>query len=294
MDRILLVALLTALIHLIDTLFYGVRFSGVKTRHLATAYSLYQVISLLAMMANIVQAPLLSSVVEQGINAGYIAYHNHLNELQKSIRLIILSASAGTAMAAVLTPLFVILFNRLIFLFESIGSIPRLIFNLLSPGRLYRILLELQSALQYIWRVYRQRGKKGMYLFSFSGINSLVHHHFRLFCTNIVVVAIWTTGVLSALFAGAMLPMFRSTATLLSGIVNGMAVVLAALMIDPVTAMITDQTIQGIRSENEIMQLTFLLILSRLLGTFFAQLLFLPAASLVKYATLMLARISML
>ena len=40
MDRFLLVALLTALIHLIGTLVYVARFSGVKTKRLATAFSL--------------------------------------------------------------------------------------------------------------------------------------------------------------------------------------------------------------------------------------------------------------
>ncbi len=294
MDRILLVTLLTAVIHLIDTLFYGVRFSGVKTRHLATAYSLYQIISLLAMVANMIQAPLLSSVVEQGINAGYISYQAHLDELQKDIRLIILAASGGTAVAALLTPLFVILFNRTIFLFDRIGSLPVLILTILSPARLHKILREFQSALRYLRLFsYRYRHEKRHPL-SFTRINSHCNSQLRLFCTNVVVIGIWTTGVLSALFAGALLPSFRSTATLLSSIVNGIAVVLAAFLIDPVTAMITDQAIQGIRSENEIMHLTFLLIFSRLLGTFFAQLIFLPAACLVKYVTLMLAQISLL
>ncbi len=57
MDRIHLVALLTALIHLTDTLFYPVRLSGVRTRRLVTAISLYQLIALLAGVANMVQAP---------------------------------------------------------------------------------------------------------------------------------------------------------------------------------------------------------------------------------------------
>ncbi|MGB9793070.1 MAG: lipid II flippase family protein [Thermacetogeniaceae bacterium] len=284
MDRIVLVAILTGLIHLVDTLFYGVRFSGVKTRHLATAYSLYQIISILAMTANLVQAPLLSSVVEQAINAGCIAYSAHLNTLRKSIRLIILAGSGGTALAMMVTPLFVVLFNRLIFLFEGIGSIPRLICALFSPARFPKVFHALRSMARAV-------------LFSgwkFSRIYPQGQLHLRLFIANVAVVAIWTTGVLSALYAAAMLPPYRSTATLLSGVVNGIAVVLAAIFIDPVIAMITDQAMQGLRSESEFGQLTFLLILSRLLGTFFAQLLFLPAASLVKYATMLIVQISML
>ena len=85
MDRFLLVALLTAVIHLIGTLVYVARFSGVKTKRLATAFSLYQVISLLAMTANMVQAPLLSLTVEQAINTGQIYKQAYLNGLESNI-----------------------------------------------------------------------------------------------------------------------------------------------------------------------------------------------------------------
>jgi hypothetical protein len=114
MDRFLLVALLTAVIHLIGTLVYVARFSGVKTKRLATAFSLYQVISLLAMTANMVQAPLLSLTVEQGINTGQIYKQAYLNGLESNIRYIIVAASVGTAAAGMFAPFFSFLFNRTI------------------------------------------------------------------------------------------------------------------------------------------------------------------------------------
>ncbi|MDH7577445.1 MAG: DUF2837 family protein [Bacillota bacterium] len=293
MDRIILVAILTAVIHLTDTLFYAVRLSGVKTRRLATAFSLYQLISLLAGVANMVQAPLLSAVVEQGINAGFPSYQDHLNRLQKDIRLIILAASGGTAGAAFLTPLAIFIFNRAIFLFERMGSLPRLLFSLLSPIRIFRICREVRRALAERRSFFAPRGslKKGNFLSvkSFLGRSPLP---LALFLTHILVIGIWTTGVLSALYAGALLPSYRSTASLLSGIVNGIAAVLAAFLIDPVTAVITDQALQGLREEKEIVYLSCWLILSRLLGTLFAQLIFLPAAHFVKIVALILAQAS--
>lgn len=289
LDRTCLVALLTALIHLTDTLAYAARLSGVRTRRLATAFSLYQVISIIAMTANMVQAPLLSSVVEQGINAGYITYHSHLENLAGDIRLIILAASAGTLAAALLTPLFVLLFSRSIFIFERVGSLPLFLWKVLSPRHLSVLAGEVVKALLLLMAACRRRCGRH---FSLHGLWQADRELTNLFVTNIVVVGIWTTGVLSALFAGAMLPSFRSTATLLSGIVNGIAVVLSAFLIDPVTAMITDQAIQGRRSEGEIRHLVFWLISSRLLGTFLAQFIFLPAAYLVRYATLFLSRVS--
>ena len=289
MDRFLLVALLTAVIHLIGTLVYVARFSGVKTKRLATAFSLYQVISLLAMTANMVQAPLLSLTVEQAINTGLIYKETYLHELEQHIRFIILAASIGTAAAGMFAPFFSFLFNRAIFIFERIGSLPTLMLSLLAPARFFKLVRELCSALDYLGKSYSRR------LAGSSFTSSAVRFQrsffpIRLFIINILVVAIWTTGVLSALFAGALTPAFRSTASLLSGIVNLIAVILDTFLVDPVTAMITDQTLGGVRQEREILHLTFWLILSRLLGTFFAQLLFRPAASLVRCATLLLSR----
>ena len=288
MDRVLLVALLTVVIHLIGTLVYVARFSGVKTKRLATAFSIYQVIYLIAMTANMVQAPLLSLTVEQAINTGQIYKQAYLNELEQNMRLIILAASGGTAVAGLLTPFFVFLFNRTIFLFERIGSLPALVLSLFAPSRFFKVLRELCMALAYLGKSYSRR------LSGYSLPSSTVRFRrsffpAKLFVINILVVGIWTTGVLSALYAGALTPAFRSTASLLSGIVNLIAVILDTFLVDPVTAMITDQTLQGTRQEREILHLTFWLISSRFLGTLFAQLLFLPATFLVRYATLMVS-----
>jgi hypothetical protein len=284
MNQIIVVAVLTSVIHLIDTLFYGVRLAGVRTRRLATAFSLYQVISLVAMTANMIQAPLLSATMERGINSGMAAYRYYLTNLQQDIRLIILAASLGTLAAALLTPLFILIFKRTIFLFERIGSLPQLVLFLFSPRQLWRVCREFAS-LSRRRRILQHSYPHGKRLLSYGRRGGFP---LRLFLTNIFVIGIWTTGVLSALYAGALLPDFRSTASLLSGIVNGIAVVLSAFLVDPVTAMITDQTLQGMRDEREVTQLTFWLILSRLLGTVFAQAIFLPAVKLVSLVTMIL------
>lgn len=288
MDRFLLVALLTAVIHLIETLAYVARFSGVKTKRLATALSIYQVISLLAMTANMVQAPLLSLTVEQAINTGLIYQQSYLNELENNIRFIILAASVGTAAAAMLAPFFSFLFNRTIFLFERIGSLPALILSLLVPSRFFRLMRELRQALIYLGKSYLRKwtgvsGTSPVARFKYSFFPA------KLFVINILVDGLWTTSVLSALFAGVLTPEYRSTAMLMSGVLNLMAVFLETFLVDPVTAMITDQTLTGARQEREIHHLTFWLVLSRLLGTFFAQALFLPAAYFVSFITMLLS-----
>ena len=70
MERLLIVAALTAVIHFINTLAYAIRISGVRTRRLATAFSIFNVIFLVASTANTIQAPILASIVEMVIKTG--------------------------------------------------------------------------------------------------------------------------------------------------------------------------------------------------------------------------------
>jgi len=106
---------------------------------------------------------------------------------------------------------------------------------------------------------------------------------------NIIVTGIYTTGILSAIYAGALFPGFRSTATLLSAVVNGIATILAATVVEPTAAAITDQAIREDLGEEDVKQMVFYLTLTRVLGTVFAQLIFLPSAYFVKYVATLLA-----
>ncbi|MCL6447281.1 MAG: lipid II flippase Amj family protein [Armatimonadetes bacterium] len=271
MDRLLVVAILTAIIHMTDTLVYAVRFSGVSTKRLATAFSLFQIISLLASTANLIQAPLLSSVVEQVINTGLKESSHHqelLLELNHQIRLVIFSATAGTVAGVLFTPLFISVFTRIIFLFEEAGSIPRLILMLLSPRWIFLFISK-----KKFWparrRLFDQRNIPLTFLVA-----------------NVIIIGIWTTGVLSALYAGTLIPDYRSTASLLSGVVNGMATILSAVVVDPTAATITDQALRGERDQQDVKQMVYYLCLTRIFGTLLAQILFLPAACLIKYCAL--------
>ncbi len=307
MDRIHLVVLLTAVIHLTDTLFYAVRLSGVRTRRLITAISLYQLIALLAGIANMVQAPLLSAIVEQAINAGQAAHQANLQYLLGGIRLIIVAASAGTIAAAAIAPIFIFFMNRAVFVYERTGSVSQLLLLLLSPSRIARLSRELSTTYVQSHRArpkgghpapakantrwprpgdtrHRSPRRRGL-----TAIACLILRSrplpFVLLLMHILVVSLWTNGILAALYAGALIPAYRSTASLLSGVVNGIAAVLSNFMIDPVTAVITDQALQGQRDERDMIHLTYWMMCTRLLGTILAQLLFIPTVHLVELMT---------
>jgi len=292
MERILVVITLTVVIHIISTLAYSVRLAGVRTQRLLTAFSFYNIIYLLASVSNNIQAPLLTSIVEHGINAGAMqagvnvpveqlvfheAYRGQLVLLAEQIRLVIVAATLGTAVGAVLIPSFVHIFVKAIQLFEETGSTLRAFINLTFcylPWRLRPGLLQFPACFSLVRQITRQR--------------LTIPKTFLL--TNIVVTGFYTSGVLSALYAGAMFPDFRTTATTLSMVVNGFATVLGAMVVEPTASSITDEALRGDRNEADVKQMAFYLALTRILGTVFAQALFLPCAYFIKFSAQLLAK----
>jgi hypothetical protein len=289
MERLLAVAVLTAIIHLINTLVYAVRISGVRTQRLATAFSLFNVIFLLASTANSIQGFLLASIVEKAIKTAqtetgisvleqlvqHPAYQIQLSIIDHNIRLIIAAATLGTLIGAALIPAFVNIFTRAIYLFEETGSVPRMLgMVIFSPRR----VLELAGEM-------RLPAKK---TFKLAAVRRLAIPKTFLIL-NFFVTGIYTTGVLSALFAGALFPDFRAAAATLSAVVNGLATILSATVVDPTAAAITDQALRGERSEDDVKQMALYLSITRLLGTGFAQLIFVPSAYFIKYMASLLA-----
>lgn len=290
MERLLIVAALTAVIHMINTLIYAVRISGVRTQRLATALSLFNVIFLLASTANSIQGFLLASIVEKAIKAGqeqagipmpleqlvyHPAYQEQLALLDYRIRLVIVAATLGTVLGALLIPAFVNVFNKAIFIFEETGSVPRMLrIMFFSPRKVF-------SAAGQV----RIPGRK-----AFKTLSSRKGAIPKTFIVlNFFVTGIYTTGVLSALYAGALFPDFRAAAATLSAVVNGVATILSATVVDPTAAVITDQALRGERSEEDVKQMAIYLSISRFLGTGFAQVIFVPSALLIRFMASLLA-----
>ncbi len=288
MDRLMAVVILTAVIHLINTLMYSVRVSGVRTGRLATAISLFNVVFLLSSTANMIQGPIMAAMVEDAIHRGGLegfsgrvgmdvhfppGYREQLDILAWNTRLVMLAATAGTLLGALLLPMSVELFVRAIMVFDRAGSVPgMMLMALFSRRRLAMILREIRIS----GRGVEAPGVSGMPLL--------------FLAMNVVVTGVFTTGVLSALYAGALYPAYRASATMMASIVNGVAQVLFATVVDPAAARVTDQALQGMRPESDVRRMACLLAASRLLGTVLAQGIFLPAAHLIKYAALFMTR----
>lgn len=290
MDRLLIIAALTMVVHLTYTLVNAVRLSGVRTGRLATALSLFNVFFLLATTAISIQSLLMASVVDRVINgvqkelgavlplselAVHPAYQAQLVILENNIRLIILAATIGTLLGAVLIPAFVHIFTRAIFIFEETGSVPRMLLKMLFSPRM---------VLGMAGQMYLPR-KNTLKLVTARKLS--IPKTFLIL--NLLVTGLYTTGVLSALYAGAIFPGARVAAASLTAVVNGVATILAAMVVEPTAAAITDEAMRGERSEDDVKQMALYLTISRFVGTILAQVIFVPAAYLINYVALLLA-----
>ena len=107
----------------------------------------------------------------------------------------------------------------------------------------------------------------------------------KLFCINMLITAIYTIGVLSALYAALLAPERETTAVMASGLINGVATILLIVFIDPKISILADDVINKKGSYINLKNASIMMVTSRLLGTLLAQLLFIPGAKYVAWFT---------
>ena len=266
MNTVVVVCCFTFMIHLAETLALSMRLAGVRTKQVATSISFVNASFLVSRMSNMLQAPLLGAMVDAAVNPNSLITTTSLG---MSFRWIIFAAFWGNLLGAFLTPTFTRIFEKGIYVFEAEGSIPKLIVASFYPKNFKAILKSFRlPTFQSLQNIHWNR----------------IPHLFIYL--NVIMVSIYAIGVLASLYAGAHLPDFRATAANLSGIVNGIATVLLAIMVDPTSAHIVDQVVRGKRPETDARSVVFFLIMGRVFGTLIlSQILFWPSAKYIMGAT---------
>jgi hypothetical protein len=252
---------LTFIIHLIGTLAYSVRIAGIRTRRIAVSFALFNVLILLSRTSNSFQGPFLAKRVEENLT------HSVTHSLLTDFRWLLFSATLATLIGAFLIPTFQRLFSRAVVHFQIHRSIPRLLIHGFVRGGIAH--MRDAASVPAPANIRRLRLGKGVS----SGVIIL----------NVLAVALWTVGVFAALYAGYLNPQVRVTASTLSSIVNGVATILMFVFIDPHMSVMTDDVVEGRVSESSFRQAVVWLVGSRFAGTILAQLLLLPAATLIAY-----------
>ncbi len=257
MDRLWIVLVLVAFISMVETFAYGARLAGARTRRLSSSLSLFNILVIFARTANLIQLPIVASIVSESIQTG--------EPVLWMFRLIILAASTGILLGMISLP-----FSTRLFVYgvkkleEHGGSVPR-IFNK-------------ELRLRNLRKIARLFSLPTRQMFAQLSIRSLP---FGILIVNIFLYSVYAVGVLASYYAGTLVPDYAAVTISLSGLVNGAATVGFALFVDPYTAKLQDDVVQGKRDDAGLRSVIVFLSAGRFLGTILAQLIFLPAVYLI-------------
>jgi len=251
---------------------YAARYAGVITMRIATAISLFSLFVTASRLAALFLTPALGGLSD---NAANFAISHHLSAVPEPVlriydtqmRLIVASGTIGVVVGALLLPAFIVLFVRGIRSFERSGSIPHALMRLFDP--------------RVQWDIVRSLRLPSLRAVAGFSLNAVPR---KLLVANTILWAVYAVGVVGAYYASIMNLDARTTATGLSGLVNGVGTVAFSLFVDPTSALIVDQTVRGERDVNDVRSMIFWLIVTALIGTVLAQLILFPAAQYIAYA----------
>jgi hypothetical protein len=251
---------LTFVIHLIGTLAYAARIAGVRTGHIATALTLFNLLILISRTSNSFQAPFLAKRIETNLSVS-------TSSLLSDFQWILGSAALATALGALLIPTAQRAFSRAVAILQARRSLFRLLLHGIHPRRLLMARRYIVFPAIANLRCLTTRGGLS---WGFLGLNAFA-------------VALWTVGVFAALYAGALEPAFRVTCSNLSSIINGVATIIMFLLLDPQLSLLTDDVARQRVGHGTFRAAVASLVGARLAGVVLAQFLLLPSALLIAY-----------
>jgi hypothetical protein len=247
---------------------YAARYAGVTTGRVATAISLFSLLVTASRLASLFMTPALGALADTTANP---AIRDHLTSVPPDalarfdgqIRIIVGAGSIGILLGALLLPMFLTMFVRGIGAFERTHSIPHALARLLDPRVIGDLLREIRPR--------RIRFAD----FPLAAVPT------KLLIANTVLFAVYAIGVVAAYDASVIDLDARTTASGLSGLVNGIGTVAFSLFVDPTTALIVDKTVQGERPRRDVSAMIFWLVLTAFVGTLLAQAILTPAAEYI-------------
>jgi hypothetical protein len=260
---------------------FAARIAGVSTKRIAISISLFSLFATASRLANMFYAPLLGTIsdrtgnaVSAAIKAGSVVLAQpQVSQFELQLRLIVFAGTAGTLVGAMFLPLFEYMFVRGIHSFERLDSVPKALFRLIDPRVLGGIARSFRFPQPARWSQYK-----------------LAHVPAKLLIANTVLQSVYAIGVVAAVYASVREPGLARTATLLSGIVNGIGTIAFTLFVDPTAAGIVDSAVHGKRSLEDVRSMVFWLSVTMVLGTLLSQVLLYPAALVIDAAARLVHR----
>ncbi|MDT8717552.1 lipid II flippase Amj family protein [Clostridium sp. 19966] len=265
--KIIIVIVLTFLISLIGILAYAAKVVGVKTRRIAITASVFNILALISRTATTIQAPLLTSKVEQSINS------HAAGSLVATFRIMLLASTAGTILGALFMPTFIKLFSRAVESFNVHRSIPRLVFHGFSKSGM-------------------EQFKNSLSLPKRSNMNQLKDIRRmpkKIILFNALAYSLSSVGSYAALYAACLAPEIRTTCSTLSPVINGFATILMFVFIDPFLSLLTDDVVRGDCSELHFNRCITFIMAGMIAGTIISQIILVPGGIIISYIAKLIA-----
>lgn len=244
---------------------YAARYAGVTTGRIATAISLFSLLVTASRLASLFMTPALGALADTTANPAILAGREMvapeaLVRFDLQMRIVVVAGSLGILLGAFLLPMFLVMFVRGIGSFERYHSVPRALSRLFDPRVLVSLVRELRPRRLHF------------------GDFPLAVVPPKLLIANTILFAVYAIGVVAAYYASVIDLDARTTATGLSGLVNGVGTVAFSLFVDPTTALVVDHTVHGERPRRDVTAMIFWLVVTAFVGTLLAQLILYPAA----------------
>lgn len=255
--QIIIVLVLNFVIALLGTLAYSTRLVGVRTGKIAVTFAVFNVFMLVSRTAVTFQSPLLTKFVESNTSS---------NDLIRIFNSIIIVSGIASIVGAFLIPTFQKMFSKAVNHFSIEKSIPKLILHSFS-----------KTGVKYMRDSIAIPVKESVTSINFKNLPK------RILVYNFISVAIITAGAFAPIYAGSIMPELRATCLSLSPIINGTATILTSIFIDPHLSIMTDDVIDGKCSEEDFRGCVIAMVGSKVIGTFAALVIFIPASYLIAF-----------
>ncbi|MFT9597061.1 lipid II flippase Amj family protein [Mesobacillus sp.] len=261
-NKVILISVFLLVVTTIETLAYSTRISGARIKLIATALSLFSTLVIISRFSTMIQQPLTAKLIAEAPDT------NKLQFIEEQYRILIGVTSIGVLLGIVLFPTFINIFSRAIVqLSKERGSLVSLFIKQFNLSGLRKVA---KCARMPRWS----------YL---EGI-TLKTIPKRLFLINVIISAVFTTGVLSSIYASMLVPSDYAQAALMSsGIINGIATILLTLFVDPKASVLADRVVNNQSQYIYLKSYSLTMVSSKLVGTIAAQLIFIPAAYYVAW-----------
>jgi len=245
---------------------YAGRIAGVRTGRIGTSISLFNLFTLASRLANLVVTPALGSLADGAADHAAAMHTGVPAVFVWQMRAVITAGTLGAVVGTIFMPTFIVLFMRGVYSFERRGSLLRALLRLADP----RVLIEVAGSVRLpaVARVRRLLGYRPP---------------LTLLLGNVTVTGVYAVGVVASYYASVLDLDARTTATGLSGLVNGVGTVAFAFFVDPKTAFITDQAVKGERSADEVRGMVLWLCLTAIAGWTLSQFILVPGALFIAY-----------